>query len=484
MTHEQPIQPFDPFEEEVRRVLADEVPESAPERLVARVAAIPHAVRPGDAWTGRVRGRLGSGLAAGPAFGFSLRLAAVATVAAVAIVLVGGSFLLGRLAPPSDVGGSPSARVVVPLPSVGPVGGSPSAGAVVPPPSVGPSPLGPAGGPIPADFQPDSATFSSPDGGWLLGTATCAGAPCAAIVRTTDGGRTWASIPAPDTAFAADGTWGSGVSGLRFADAVDGWAFGPDLWATHDGGATWHRVSLPGLSKNGQVMALETAAGVVHAVYFDGNTSGLLTIATSPVGTDGWTVSPTTVELGAGPVPHPQLVLQGSAGWLVEVDRAVVAGARLVAGEWKPWQPPCLAVAGPATLAAASASDLVVACDEGLWATPTGVHVYVSSDGGATFTPAASKPPVFSIEGVAAPAPGIVFVAGSLSGVGSAIVGSFDGGTTWTSVHVLQGAGSLDVSFTTADQGISISTTGDGRSDLLMTRDGGRTWSKVPIAGG
>jgi photosystem II stability/assembly factor-like uncharacterized protein len=355
---------------------------------------------------------------------------------------------------------------------------------VGPSPSVGPSSLGPVGGPIPANFQPASATFTSVDDGWLLGTATCAGAPCVAIVRTTDGGRTWASIPAPKATFVAGGSGTSGVGGLRFADALDGWAFGPDLWATHDGGATWHRVSLPGLSAGGQVMTLETAAGAVHAVYDRGLGGGLMTIATSPVGSDAWTVSPTTVELGAGPVPRPQIVLHGSAGWLIEVDREVLAGARLVAGEWKPWQPPCTNTAGPATLAAASASDLVVACDEGVWSTPTGVHVFVSSDGGATFTPAASKPPVFSIEGVAAPAPGVAFVAGSLSGVGSAIVGSFDGGATWTAVHVLQGAGSLGVSFTTADQGISISATGDGRSDLLMTRDGGRTWSKVAIAGG
>lgn len=471
MTHEQPVQPFDPFERELQQVLADEATEPAPERLVGRVAAIPSARQPGVAWVGRVRGRLGSGPAARPASGSGFGLAAVA---ALAVGVVVGSLLLGRLAPPVEVSG----------PSSGPVGGSPSTGAVSPSPAVGPSGLGPLGGPIPANFQPASATYTSVADGWLLGTATCAGAPCAAIVRTTDGGRTWAGIPAPDAAFVAGGSGSSGVSGLRFADALDGWAFGPDLWATHDGGATWHRVTLPGLSADGQVVTLETAAGAVHAVYFDGNASGLLTIATSPVGTDAWAVSPTTLEVGAGPVPRPQLVLHGTAGWLVEVDRVVIAGARLVAGAWEPWQPPCATVAGPATLAAASAFDLVVACDEGLWSTPTGVHVFVSSDGGATFTQAASKVPVFSIEGVAAPAPGIVFVAGSLSGVGSAIVGSFDGGATWTAVHVVQGAGSLDLSFPTADEGIAISTSGDGTSELLVTRDGGRTWSTVQIAGG
>jgi len=169
------------------------------------------------------------------------------------------------------------------------------------------------------------------------------------------------------------------------------------------------------------------------------------------------------------------------------VDRAVVGGARLVSGAWKPWQPPCLDVAGPATLAASSASDLVAACDEGLWSSPTGVHVYVSTDGGASFSRAGSKPPVFDVEGVAAPAPGVIFVGGSLSGVGSAIVGSFDGGTTWPAVHVLQGSASSGLAFPTDQVGVVISQTiGDQASptsELLMTRDGGRTWSKVPITG-
>jgi len=492
MTHHSPTrpsgrldQPIDPFEQELRRVLADQATDPAPERLVARVTAIPGTIRPNVAWAGGLRRRLGFGPGARRVFGAGIGSVAVGAVAVMAVVLVGGSLLVGRLTLPSDSGGS----------SGGPVGASPSTARVSSTSPGGPSPsadtasqppvVGPVGGPVPAGFQPTSATFVSAADGWLLGTTTGPGATrCTALVRTTDGGRTWASIPAPSATFVAGGAGASGVGSLRFADALDGWAFGPDLWATHDGGATWRQVSLPGSSTDGQVMAVETAAGAVHAVYDAGLGNGRLTIATSPIDTDAWTASPTTVEVGAGPAARPQIVLQGSAGWMIEVDREVIAGARLIAGTWEPWQPPCTKTAGPATLAAASASDLVVACDVGVWSTPTGVHAYLSSDGGATFTPAPSKPPVFSIEGVAAPAPGIVFVAGSLSGVGSAIVGSFDGGATWTAVHVLQGAGSMDVSFTTPDQGIAIAVSGDGSSALVMTRDGGRSWSTVPIVGG
>jgi hypothetical protein len=473
MTDEQshPSRPIDPFEQELKRVLSDEAAAAAPERLVARIASIPGSARPGVVRAGGGRGRLGARFAALPASRFGLGLAAVA---AVAVAIVAGSLLLGGFAPRSNVGSPPS----------GPIAGSPSAGAVGPAPTAASPSSGPIGGPIPADFQPASASFTSADDGWVLGTATCAGAPCASIVRTTDGGRAWSSLPAPDAAVAAGGSGTAGVRGLRFADALNGWAFGPDLWATHDGGATWSPVSLPGSSTDRQVMTLETASGVVHAVYFDGGATGTLTIATSPVGTDDWVRSPTTVELGAGPVPNPQLVLSGTAGWLIEVDRVVVDGSRLIAGAWTPWQPPCAAGEGPARLAASSPSDLVTACDVGLWSTPAGVHLYASSDGGATFTEVASTVPVSSIEEVAAPAPGTVLVAGGLAAGGSAIVGLFDGGTTWTQVQAFQGARSTGLAFTTAQDGFAIGPSGDGTSELLITRDGGRTWSVAPITGG
>lgn len=449
----------DPFERELRHALEDAAAEPAPERFVARIARIPRE-GPRASLTERLAARSGF-----IALGDRRFARAVAAVAVIVVALFGGTRLLGQPPGPGGVDGSPQSSAAADTPS--------------PAPSLG----GPAGGPVPAGFQPISPTFTSAADGWILGSVPCADSTCTAIVRTTDGGASWTSIPAPTGMRAGPGPAGSGVASLRFADPLDGWAFGRELLSTHDGGATWRPVTLPGMTPDGEVMALEVAGGFAHAVYFAGSGASVLSIATSPVATDDWVASPTTVEIGAGPVPDPQLVLSGAAGWLIEVDRVVVAGARLVDGAWVPWQPPCASVNGPATLAAASASDLVVACDEGLWSTPTGVHVYFSSDGGLTFVQARTKVPVFNIEGVAAPAPGIAFVAGSLSGVGSAIVGSFDGGMTWSAVHVLQGAGSLGLTFVTADVGVAIATPADGSSRLLMTHDGGRTWSEVPIAG-
>jgi photosystem II stability/assembly factor-like uncharacterized protein len=486
----QPDDGHDPFDDELRRALAHAAIEPAPERLVARVAAVPRAVRPGRTRFGRAggwrRGWLGGGER--PRMGFGLAAAAI-------VMLVAGVALLGRpVAGPSGGGPGPSGGVASSATSAETSGPSPTGSSTAT--ATTSPPAGPAGGPVPAGFQPVSVTFASANAGWVLGAAPCAGGGCAAvIVRTTDGGRTWAGIPAPVSGIASsDSPQGpAAVRGLRFANALDGWAFGPGLFATHDGGATWRQIALPGATAESGVMALGTAAGVVHAAFLDA--TNVIRIATSPVGADTWTVSPTTMPVGAGPVPQAQFVLSGAAGWLIEIDRTVVGGARLAAGAWQAWQPPCLDANGPAALAATTELDLVAACDVGVWSTPTGIHVYASTDGGTTFAEAAAKPPVFNLNGVAVaggPGSSAIVVAGSVSMIGAALFTSFDSGRTWASTYVLTGdvGAFADLGFTTTEQAVAITisatltTGGVSEGHLVMTLDGGRTWSTVAIPGG
>ena len=124
----------------------------------------------------------------------------------------------------------------------------------------------PAGGPVPAGFEVQSATFVSDQQGWVLGTAPCSSAPCTSMVRTTDGGRQWQGIPAPRDLLATGSAFpaSSGVRGVRFADPADGWVFGSDLWSTHDGGATWNRLTIGG--SLWQVIDRAAAGGEVDAI--------------------------------------------------------------------------------------------------------------------------------------------------------------------------------------------------------------------------
>ena len=249
--------------------------------------------------------------------------------------------------------------------------------------------------------------------------------------------------------------------------------------ATHDGGATWARLTIPGLPADAAIVALESANGKVHAAVLDGQD---YRVASSPVGADDFRLSAVRVPVGAGPVPAVQLVLSGAAGWLIENDRAVVGGARLVNGVWVAWQPPCADVVGPAFLAASSPTELAAACDVGLWGTPAGDHLYVSHDGGSTFVESGTAVPLTTAAQVAAASPSTIVV-GGFDAKGAVLVATFDGGRTWAVVARL-GATIADLGFTTAAQGVVITAPADGTASLLMTRDGGRTWRAVGGAGG
>ncbi|HEX7471505.1 MAG TPA: hypothetical protein VF323_00350 [Candidatus Limnocylindrales bacterium] len=319
-------------------------------------------------------------------------------------------------------------------------------------------------------------TFISAAKGWVLGSAPCATGRCPAIARTLDGGKTWTAVNAPGTTIGAEPSVdvsGTGIVGLRFANARDGWAFGPELWSTHDGGASWTRLDV---LSHAPVVALESANGSTHAVAFDGAQG--YRIASSLIGTDSWTTSPVSIAVGAGPVPVIQLVLSGASGWVLENDRVVTGGARLVGGAWRTWQPVCSDVVGPAFIDASAPSDLVAVCDVGAWSNALGEHLYVSRDAGVTFKETGVATPFDMASGVATPSRSTVVVAG-FDTKGAAMVGSFDGGHTWAKVFSSATVSLSGLGFTTTTQGVVVATAANGASQLLMTHDGGRTWSAV-----
>lgn len=372
---------------------------------------------------------------------------------------------------------SPSPEKPSPHPSA-----SPSATLILPTATPLPSPTPPPPpippGSVPPGFTPNSVTFVSLETGWALGGAPCGGGTCLALLRTTDAGRHWSAVGSPPTSYSASSGPDHGVSEVRFADPNNGWVFGPELWSTHDGGAHWSMSTLMG------VWTLEAADRRVHAVAF--GTDGNFTIESSATSRDAWT--PTgSLQLGAGPVPSADLVLERNTGWVVENDRTVVDGARLVSGQWTRWNPPCATTGGSAAIGASTTLSLVAVCEEGIWGPsgypgPPATRAYFSSNGGATWYHGGTLPGVASDSGgvVASPSPGVA-VTEVVTATRGELLETFNSGVSWRVVASTSGGMFMAfsyVGFTSPSQGVAIET-GEQPAVMLMTFDGGRNWSPV-----
>ncbi len=129
-------------------------------------------------------------------------------------------------------------------------------GVVAPPPAF-------AGSVLPAGFRAQSIGFVSNEDGWILGVGTCGQTTCTTVLRTTNGGGVWGVVGKINAPLTYDKI--GGVTGIRFADDLHGWAFGPSLWSTADGGQTWHKRAIPGGGRMVPVLAAD-ADGVYALV--------------------------------------------------------------------------------------------------------------------------------------------------------------------------------------------------------------------------
>jgi hypothetical protein len=187
-----------------------------------------------------------------------------------------------------------------------------------------------------------------------------------------------------------------------------------------------------------------------------------------------------TVPRSGGPVPTAEIALYGASGWIISNDRTTSGGAVLGADDkWKSWSPPCMTANGPGLVAVSSATDVSVVCDEGAMGPASdnlqGDWLFLSTDGGQTFTRVAAIPGQVTSLTAAAGNP-MTLVAATNGGLEA----SFDGGRNWQNVY--SEGGQLHVTFvgfTTSTQGIATVEATDGSSWLVMTYDGGHTWSPV-----
>jgi hypothetical protein len=349
-----------------------------------------------------------------------------------------------------------------------------------------PSPSRP---PVPPNFQPTSVTFVSTSIGWVIGQAGtpghCATQYCTSVARTDNAGKTWFGVPAPLTG-APDGA--TGVGGIRFLNGEDGWAFGPELFATHDAGHTWTRVNTGGL----RVTDLETVGDRAFAVFASCTGSGpdfaaqctRFTLYSSPAGADDWTpVGASTSGLtGPGGPGSASIVLTGSRGYLLGPDGMLLSGP-VDGTAWSPVaRVPCAAgTAQPdgqptgALFGAIDATNLIIACTQPA-AGPVGGEqkvIYSSADGGASWNHLAAAPTAGIASAVAA-SPSQTVVLGTAQGID--LLGA--GGSGWQQATLVTGApagGFQYVGMTTDLQGIALPVNAtDGV--VWFTFDGGASW--------
>jgi hypothetical protein len=433
------------------------------------------------------------------------KLGRAAMTAAGAAVVVAGVIVVPRLILFGQFGGAPTALSGSTTPvqqhSSGPVRsaspGPPRPDAT----SATPTPTLP---PVPPNFAASSVTFVSTSTGWVIGqgkTPGQCGPPnpyiCTSLAGTSNGGQTWHGVPAPVTGAPNGGT---GVSQVRSLDGANGWAFGPQLYATHNGGQTWTKIATHGM----RVTGLETVNGRAFAIWARCAGTGpdfaadctSFSLYSTPAGQDAWAPVAGVASLSnaAGTAASAQLVLTGGRGYLLAPDGELISGPVTGPAHWRPVTTllgipvtlPCApgaAESGGHPLAAMLASTgpgLALLCPGQVSGNRQVKALYYSVDGGRTWTPAGM-----------APGRGIAM---SLSGTpgGPVLVATSDGiDVSWNAPgngilawHAGRGAaapgGYSYVGMTTSGQGVAVPVD-VGLDAVWFTYDGGAHWQESPV---
>ncbi len=331
----------DPLERDLRDLMTDD-----------RLALPTHLVRVDAVHAGATRRR-------------RRRAAVTAVAGAVVVVAVAGSAFLAHQ-PRTSTGG--------PATSTSASGGTghQTDDATLP---NGPTPTPTPTGPAWDGARVMSMTATSTRTIVVLGSAGASGCTgCLRLAESHDGGATFSSLPLPADRVAGTLELGSSdgnvVSDVRFGSADDGWLFGGNLHATHDGGHSWHYVELPA-----NVRALEAASGRVWALVAANETGGDLAndqLWSSPVGTDDWQPVPGRVVVTA----PGALAVQGTRVTVLGADRSPAWSN--ASGTFAKGANPCR-----------GSLDTRLSGSDTLWATcVTGTAAYLaaSDDGGRTWT--------------------------------------------------------------------------------------------------
>jgi photosystem II stability/assembly factor-like uncharacterized protein len=359
-----------------------------------------------------------------------------------------------------------------------------------------------AGATVADRFQPTSITFVSSRLGAAIGqghqAGQCAGqSTCTSVAGTDDYGKTWFGVTAPAAGFPAGA---SGVSQLRFLNENQGFAFGPALWVTQNGGSSWSQVGLP---SGVRVTDLETVDGQVLAVWAQCQGDGTdfaadcnrFTLETAPAAdagqSSGWRPVPGATALRSG-ASASSAVLTLAAGastepssgrvYLLAPDGRLLAGGltgqRLAVSGRVPKEclpgPPQPGTGTPSeALLTYQSGSLYLLCSGGARAV-----LYLSTDDGQTWTRQPAIPQHGTASSLAAGANGLVVIATT-----EGLVESADNGQTWRlALGAGRGPGSGFAYVGMTDESRGVALPADTTlHEVWITRDGGQSWQPSAV---
>jgi photosystem II stability/assembly factor-like uncharacterized protein len=331
-------------------------------------------------------------------------------------------------------------------------------------------------------FQPAAASFVSPAWGVALGGSGYGHTYRAQLAVTADGGAHWSLMRAP-AVWLANGSSGlPQVNQVVFADPADGWLYSQYnsglVWVTHNGGASWREIALPGT-----IQTMAASGGTVYAVV---QRAGGGQLYSSPVGWNAWTrVNPWT---RSGPMTGSILAVSGRSVWFAS---STVLWTTADGAHWAsyPLRSPGTYYGAPYELAGiAAANSRVVSF---LWASPsgmfhTGMKVLVSFNGGRSQWQTLTAPPPAGDVAAFATAPGrygVMTIAVVTPGLDK-LYRSANLGQSWTTYSVPGTGGGImlnSLQFMSPTAGcLVVGNPAFGTpGSLLLTSDAGQSWYPV-----
>jgi hypothetical protein len=260
------------------------------------------------------------------------------------------------------------------------------------------------------------------------------------------------------------------VTQLRFANALDGYAFDPELWETTTGGASWAKVATPG-----EVTQLEAADGEGYALACTTASCQSMELLRSPVGSPGWQQASTPAPLGDG----SQFALSGPNLWVVNgAEHRVLLYSADKGASFAKRVSPCTPSLSCRVTAAADGSPT-------LWAaSPTGTEATAkrSTDGGRTWHVAEPTEAGFPNSlGLTAASSSVALVwPAPLDELPAAMARTTNGGGSYSAVLSRSGR-VLWAGFSDPVRAYALVVTAPGPTRLFESNDGGATWHQVVI---